>query len=398
MTRNSFSPSEPLETNPPCAVVISPQRELRRSVLDALAGCAQIVDCSDAAVYPCRDAVLHYQPRVCFIDVGTSDQALTLVHELAGAGVPVAALHLNNDSDLILRSFRCGASEFLFEPIAPGDLLEAFQRLLRKSGAGSAEHQRGKIWALMPAKPNYGATTISCNLAVRIRQHLGRPVLLADLDPCLGSVGFALKLKSAFSFIDVVNHEASIDKDLWRKIIVAYEGVDVLLGPEIPRFETPSPSGLPSFLEFVRLNYSDAVMDNPGPLSDWYLAVARHADEILLVTTNELAGVHAAARTIQLLERAGAERNRIRLVVNRYEKENGLVQEAIETALKFKVYWTLPNDYVPVQKALLDGKMVPSNCRLGEALDRLVLSLTGTGSLQRKRWAPSFAKLFRRAG
>jgi Flp pilus assembly CpaE family ATPase len=379
-------------------VLISPQPELRRSVLDALAGRAQIVDCSDSAAYPGRDVILHYQPKVCFIDVGTSGQALTLVHELAGAGVPVAALHLNNDSDLILRSFRCGASEFFFEPIAPADLREAFERLLRKSGAGSQEHPRGKIWALMPAKPNYGATTISCNIALRIRQHLGRPVLLADLDPFLGSVGFALKLKSAFSFIDVVNHGAPIDKGLWKKIIVAHEGVDVLLGPEIPRFETPSAAGLPSFLEFVRLNYSAAVMDNPGPLSDWYLSVARCADEILLVTTNELAGVHAAGRAIQLLEHAGAERTRIRLVVNRYEKENGLVQEAIETALKFKVYWTLPNDYSPVQKALLDGKRVPSNCRLGEALDSLVLSLTGIGSVPRKRWTPTLTHLFRRAG
>lgn len=110
--------SESAETESPCAMIISPQRELRQSVHDALAGRARIVDCSDAAVYPGREVVLRYKPQVCFIDVGTSDQALSLVHDLSGAGVPVAALHVNNDSDLILRSFRCGASEFLFAPIA----------------------------------------------------------------------------------------------------------------------------------------------------------------------------------------------------------------------------------------------------------------------------------------
>jgi pilus assembly protein CpaE len=393
---DSFSQSEPGETELPCAVTISPQPELRRSVLDALAGRARIVDCSDSAVYPGPDVVLHYQPQVCFIDVGSSDRALALVHEIAGADVPVAALHLNNDSDLILRSFRCGASEFLFAPIAPADVIEAFERLLRKSGSNSPNSKPGKIWTVMPAKPNYGATTISCNLAVRIRHLLRRPVLLADMDPLLGSISFALKLKSAFSFIDVVNHGSPIDKDLWRKIIVSYEDVDVLLGPEVPRFETPSSSGLPSFLQFVRLNYGAVVLDSPGPLSDWHLSLARSADEVLLISTNELAAVHATLRAIQLLEAAGAERSRIRLIVNRYEKDNGLLREAIETALKIEVFWTLPNDYAPVQKSVLDGKVVSQNSKLGESMEGLVQRLTGVNRFPRKRWASLLPNFFSR--
>ncbi len=384
------------ETEPACVVAVSPQPELRRSVVDALAGRARVVDCSGSAVYPSPDVVLHYKPQVCFIDVGSSDRALALVHELAGADVPVAALHLNNDSDLILRSFRCGASEFLFAPIATADVVEAFERLLRKSGSNSPNSKPGKIWTVMPAKPNYGATTVSCNLAVRMRQVLERPVLLADLDPLLGSISFALKLKSAFSFIDVLNHGSPIDKDLWRKIIVPYEGVDVLLGPEVPRFETPMSSGLPSFLEFIRLNYGAVVLDSPGPMSEWQLSLARSADEVLLVTTNELAAVHATLRAIQLLEHVGAERSHMRLIVNRYEKDNGLLREAIETALKIEVFWTLPNDYSPVQKAILEGKVALSSCRLGESMDGLVRRLTGVSRLPRRRWAPSLPSFFSR--
>jgi pilus assembly protein CpaE len=393
---DSFSQPELAGTEPPCAVVISPQPELRRSIIDALEGRARVVDCSDSTVYPGHDAVLQYKPQLCFIDVGSSDQALGLVHELAGHDVPVAALHLNNDSDLILRSFRCGSSEFLFAPIAPEDVIEAFERLLRKSGAHSPNSKPGKIWTVMPAKPSYGATTISCNLAVRLRQALRRPVLLADMDPLLGSVSFALKLKSTFSFVDMVNRGSQIDKDLWRKIIVPYQGVDVLPGPEDPRFENLSPSGLPAFLQFVRLNYGAVMLDSPGPLSDWHLLLARSADEILLITTNELAAVHSTARAIQLLELAGAERSRIRLIVNRYEKDNGLLREAIETAVKLEVFWTLPNEYVPVQKSLLDGKIVPSNCRLGESMDGLVQRLTGVGGIPHKRWAPSLSNFFRK--
>jgi len=380
----------------PCVVLISLREELKSVVMDGLAGRARVVDCTNSTRYPVCSRILEHKPALCFIDVGGHEEALALVHEVAGADVPVAALHLNNDSDLILRSFRCGASEFLFAPIAQSDLIETFERLLRKSGSNSINSKPGKIWTVMPAKPSYGATTISCNLAVRLRQALRRPVLLADMDPLLGSISFSLKLKSSFSFIDVVNHGSQIDKDLWRKIIVPYADVDILLGPEIPRFEAPSTDGLPSFLQFVRVNYGGVVLDSPGPLSEWDLSLARSADEVLLITTNELSAVHATLRAIQLLEHAGADRSRFRLIVNRYEKENGLVREAIETALKLHVFWTLPNDYGPVQKSVLDGKVVSSNCRLGEAMDDLVQRLTGVGRSPRKRWAPSLPSFFSR--
>lgn len=391
-----MDPSAHRDADSPCAALVALQDELRTSVIEGLRGRSQVIDCISSGRYPTCDAVLAHKPTMCFIDVGSSNEALALVTEVAAADVPVAALHLNNQSDLILRSFRCGASEFLFAPIAPADLTEAFERLLKKSGPHTAAGKPGKIWAVMPAKPNYGATTISCNLAVRLRQALRRPVLLADMDPLLGSISFALKLKSAFSFLDVVNHGSQIDKDLWKKIVVPYEDLDVLLGPEIPRFETPSWGGVPAFLQFVRQNYGGVVLDSPGPLSEWQLSLARSADEILLVSTNELAAVHATLRAIQMLDNAGADRRYLRLIVNRYEKENGLVREAIETALKLEVFWTLPNDYAPVQKSLLDGKVIASNSKLGESMDELAQRLTGATGMARKRWVPSLSNIFSR--
>ena len=384
------------DARPPRAVIVIPQSDLRQAVIGGLAGRMEIVDCTELGRYPACAAVIQHEPAMCFIDVGSGDAGLELVQGAAGAGVPVAALHLTNDSDLILRSFRCGASEFLFAPITQSDLIETVERLLRKSGAAATANKPAKIWTVMPAKPGYGATTISCNLAVRLRQSMQRSVLLADMDPLLGSISFSLKLKSAFSFIDIVNHGSQIDQDLWKKIVVPHDDVDVLLGPEIPRFDTPFSSGVPAFLQFVRANYGAVILDSPGPLSEWHLSLARSADEVLLITTNELPAVHATLRAIQLLEKAGTDRSRLRLIVNRYEKDNGLVREAIENAVKLEVFWTLPNDYGPVQKSVLDGKVVSSNCRLGESMEDLTQKLTGVTRFPRKRWTSSLPGFFSR--
>jgi Flp pilus assembly CpaE family ATPase len=84
------------------------------------------------------------------------------------------------------------------------------------------------------------------------------------------------------------------------------------------------------------------------------------------VTTNELPALHATQRAIAHLERKDIDRSKIKLVVNRYNPDLGLDQEAIETALNVDVFQLLPSDSESLQKALLEGKAVASNTSLGK--------------------------------
>src|SRR5688500_20349343 len=108
-------------------------------------------------------------PDLCLIDVGTDgEQALSLMRSLTEAGTSVVALHTTNDSDLILRSLRCGASEFLFAPIEPEQLWKEFLRYGGKDVSGQTKGRTGKVWTIMPAKASYGCSTIACNLTVSL--------------------------------------------------------------------------------------------------------------------------------------------------------------------------------------------------------------------------------------
>ena len=309
--------------------------------------------------YADPDTVLGQSPDLCLVEVGTDgERALALVRNLCDAGLTVVALHQNNDSDLILRSLRCGASEFLSEPIESRQLWQTFERLSRRGAPGRSRDRRGKIWMVMPAKTNYGATTISCNLAVRLKRLEPRRVLLADMDLQIGSVGFSLKLKSPFSVLDAMADCSGPDRELWRKLIVAHCGIDVLLSPDEPRLDPPDSPAIANLFQFWRETYGVAILDSPGPVSSWQIALARASDELLLVITNELSAVHAAQKMLRHLEASGVPKSQISLVVNRYNRENGLSEDAVQTALKTEVWHVLPNDYEPVQTAVLEGKTV----------------------------------------
>ena len=154
-------------------------------------------------------------------------------------------------------------------------------------------------------------------------------------------------------------------------------GVDVLLAPElivegIQDLRDPSP-----IIEYARHAYDLVVIDAGGVYGDWNLNTARLANDLLLVTTNELPALQAAQRALSYLDTNRIGRWKIRLIVNRYHRDVGLSRDVIGTALHTEVFDILPSDYEAVQKALMEGKPAPSNTTIGKAIMQLADRLGG---------------------
>ena len=117
--------------------------------------------------------------------------------------------------------------------------------------------------------------------------------------------------------------------------------------------------------------YDLAVLDTAGVYGAWNLTLAKMCDELLLVTTNELPALQASQRALAYLDQNRVDRSKIRLIVNRYNRDVGLSKEVIETALHEEVFHLLPSDYDSVQRALIDGKPIPHGSSLGKAMVQL---------------------------
>jgi pilus assembly protein CpaE len=355
-------------------LIICPDRGLFHGLTAILAELTPGSSFVDLKAYPTRraltDAVHAERPNLCFLDVGSSwDAALPLINDLSSMipPLPVVAIDTSNDPDVILRSLRQGASEFLFQPFAMEQVGAALDRLKRiKLEANRNSRELGKVYCVMPGKGACGASTLACNLAFQIqRQNPKKKTLLADLDPTSGTLSFLLKLKSTYSFVDALVHSSQMDEDLWRALVINQQGVDVILSPEgqVENIQTHEAAAM---IEYTRENYGAVILDMGGAYGEWPLEIARLCDELILVTTNELPALHATQRAIAHLERKGIERSKIKLIVNRYNRDLGLDQEAIETALNLDVFHLLPSDSDSLQKALLEGKAVASGTNLGK--------------------------------
>ena len=327
-------------------------------------------------------------PHLVFLDVASDrEQGLQLLTEMVRLepSIQVIALLATNEPDFILRCLRSGAVDFLIQPFT-GDQIESVLATLARLQPNSdgTGKETAKIFVVMPAKGACGATTIACNLAFQWKRLGAKKILLADLDPLAGTMSFLLKIKSIYSFLDTLQRSHELDADLWGAMVTNVAGVDVLLAPEMMVEGTQDLHDPSPILEYARHAYDVVIVDTGGVYGDWNLNTARAANELLLITTNELPALQAAQRALSYLDTNRIGRWKIRLLVNRYHRDVGLSREVIGTALHSEVFDVLPSDYEAVQKSLMDGKPAPTGTPFGKAIVQLADRLGGRAETAKK--------------
>lgn len=370
------------------ALFICPNQKIIRDLAPLLRKHIPTFSGYDLNTYPMRhqlaDVLSSETPNLCLLEIGEQrETGLAMIADLLrmDAKLPIIAVLSNNDPELVLRCLRQGASDFLIPPFTSEQVEAALQKVARLQP--STPSMSGKVYSIMPAKGGCGASTIASNLAYQMKRGDKR-VLLADLDPLAGTLSFLLKIKSNYSFMDALARSQDIDADLWKAVVTNRQGVDVLLSPEVM---TEGMSGLKDancIVEYARGTYDLIVLDTDGVYGDWNLSQAHLADEILLVTTNELTALQAAQRALGYLDANNVGRFKIRLIVNRYDRHTGLSKDVIGTALHTDIFHIMPTDYEAIQKSLMEGKPMGPATSFGKSVVGLVDRLAGTSEPPKK--------------
>jgi pilus assembly protein CpaE len=368
-------------------LVVCPHREMALRVRAALAEVG-LTATQAVTEYPAigeAEAIgLQQRSNICFLDVASNpDHALQLIAEVAGL-MPVVALHPDKDADSILRCLRRGASEFLSDPSVDA-VRGVLERVVRSRTPQPPPKQVGALLCVVPGKPGCGASTVAAHLALQLHAADNRKVLLVDADPMAGSIGFMLRLKSDYHLGDVVRDWQRMDDDLWARLRSRFAGIDVLVAPDfpVPRFDLGQAMAA-ELAGYWKLQYDAVVVDTPDLRTACESGFAAASDHLLLVTTNELAAVHVTRRGIEFLEQAPGYRERLRLVVNRYNAAMGLKRDDLRTVFQVEPFAVLSSDYELVQDAILNGKPVASRSKFQSSIQALSRQLAGEARAEKK--------------
>jgi pilus assembly protein CpaE len=380
-------------------LTISPTARIVRELSTLLQAAIPMTQVMELPVYPPRQGlqeILSSQsPDLILIDVSSdSDQAFTTIREIGALGTMANQTHPpmvvgivgGHSPDLILRCIRQGASDFLVSPFQEKQLFDLIRSLLDKN-PHLRQGARARTIVVLPAKGACGGTTVAANLAFHWKKYTGQKVLLADMDPLTGTTSFILKAKSNYSFLDALDDSRILEPELWKAIITHLNGVDILLSPESIINGVHLLTDASRIFDFARHQYDAVVVAISNPWSKWNQSILRNADEVILVTTNELPALQASQRVMAFLPTIGIPRDRCKLVINRYLREVGLSKEA-------------------VQRALIDGKPIAPGTAFAKSLAALAESLAGPVSKEaaaqnapkKSSGIGSFLNLFSRAG
>jgi len=362
-------------------LVVCPQPAMAKRILAVLRELA-LLPAATLGEYPRMGTVAaiaqQYACDICFLDVASNpEHAQALISELAPA-VPVVVLHTRTDADLILRCLRGGACEFLTDPDAAA-LRNLFARLGRVR-ALAPEPAGGTVYLAIPGKAGSGASTVAAHLAIYLGA-IGATVLLVDGDSLAGSVAFLLKLKAERHLGDVLRDWKRMDHDLWARMTIRACGIDVLAAPANPavRIEvTPQAAG--ELCAFWRERYQVVVLDMADARAAADTGFLGLADQILLVSGNELGSLSATRRAMEYLDQSMADRSRLRLILNRCSPSRGLKAEDVRSALEVEPYALLDDDWATLQAALLEGRPAPLSSRFSSGIEALCRQLRNQGA------------------
>jgi Flp pilus assembly CpaE family ATPase len=90
---------------------------------------------------------------------------------------------------------------------------------------------------------------------------------------------------------------------------------------------------------------------------------------------------------LRFIHESGFPADKIKLVVNRVARRNGISLEDVESVLGIPVFAAVPNDYGSLEQAYAHGRLLPEGHRVRNVIKDLTERLTGlTGAHPRKKF------------
>jgi pilus assembly protein CpaE len=291
---------------------------------------------------------MRLRPSAVVINLGhMGEPALKLVQRMASECPTTAVICASRESspDLILHSLRAGARDFIRLPISDDELNTVLERTIDFCTQNAAEEPktRGKAIAVFSSKGGCGCSLIATNLALV----QSSPTVLVDLNLQSGDLELMLGVRPKFSLADVVENRERLDDALLANYLTHHSpNVSLLAAPtKAESAEDIEPKHIYEVMELLRQRFETVIVDTPHNFDAVTISALDHCDQILVVLTLEIHAIRSTRRALEIFDRLGYPRKKIRLIVNRWSKNVELDQRQVEGFLGERVVGFIQSDY-----------------------------------------------------
>ncbi|PWT80272.1 MAG: hypothetical protein C5B44_05560 [Acidobacteria bacterium] len=328
------------------------------------------------------DEIVRLKPAAALIVLGAnSEQAVKLIQrisrEIPSTAVISAAQQASGE--LILQSLRAGAREFLNLPIRAEELKTVLDRISDFSSSKvEAKKAKGRMVAVFSSKGGCGTSFIATNFAAVT----GVKTALVDLNLQAGDLPLFLGIDPKYSIADMAENRERLDEALITSFVTPHSSkLGLLAAPKsADSADEIEPEHVFEILQRLRECYDYVVLDPQHTFDAITLAALDQSDQIILVLTLDIPAIRSTQRALEIFDRLGYPRKKIRIVVNRWSKQIDLDLHQVEKFLGEPVVSFVPSDYqTAVTSINLGNPLVMSepHSKIALEIKRIAQTITG---------------------
>src|SRR6185503_13968627 len=263
-----------------------------------------------------------------------------------------------------------------------------------------APKKRGRMTAVFSSKGGCGTSFIATNLAAAS----GMRTVLVDLNLQAGDLPLFLGIDPKYSFADMAENRARLDDSLINSFVAPYSSnLWLLAAPkEADSADEIEPEHVFDVLQRLRESFEYIVLDPQHTFDSITLAALDLSDEIVLVLTLDIPAIRSTQRALEIFDRLGYPRKKIRIVVNRWSKQIDLDLREVEKFLGEPIIGFIPSDYQvavtsinlgqPLVKSDPSSKIANEIRRIAGALAASPLPVQEEPKLRRTLWSSLFKR------
>ncbi|HLZ21563.1 MAG TPA: response regulator [Ktedonobacterales bacterium] len=307
------------------------------------------------------------RPDVVLMDINLRDMDGLQATEMITRQLQtcVVMMSVQSEPEYLTRAMMVGARGYLIKPFTSDDLINTVRTAHAAAVAAAAatgsrgpqpvrpqgDYQPGpqrlrRIVAVYSPKGGVGRSVLTANLAVTLRQATNSRVVLVDANLQSGDAHVLLNINSPNS-IDDLREAGSLDQEIINGAVAPHEssGIGLLRAPiALESAELFTADAMKAILIELREHFDYLVVDTDTTFTEATLTVLEMADLILMVTTLEVTTINRVAQALDVIDRLGYPRAKIKLICNRVDALYGIQPKNIEPRLRAHFLSLIPED------------------------------------------------------
>ena len=269
----------------------------------------------------------------------------------------VLALSDNPSVDLIIEIMRAGAKEFVPIPIIKSEFFESVNKLLSELNE-TKKTNNCKIISVFSNKGGIGKTSLATNLALELCKITKENIALIDLNFQMGDITTFLDLKPSFNISYMLENLDKINETFLLSTLERYKKTSLYVLADPPYFKQADniqPRQITKLFNTLKETFSYIIVDAEASFEGKNIAALDNSDLVLLVSVANLPALRNTQRCLELFEKLGYDKEKVKIILNRYMENDEIKEADVEKVLSKKIYWKIPNNYFAIMTAINKG-------------------------------------------